>query len=190
MLYCLKLQPYIPFSQGVDNRLIQHLHLFFVGIILYQMRSGVRWQHGILLALCCVVAVLRTTSWPNCAVFTFLVAIMYFATCHGLRPLTWRPLIFFGTISYPLYLIHQNLGYIVIRAGYSHGWNGNAAIAAAFAIAVLMASVLTFTVERPANAFLRQVQRKKAKARTHACRLRRRGASPVNELGLLEPTGD
>jgi peptidoglycan/LPS O-acetylase OafA/YrhL len=61
-----------------------------------------------------------------------------------------------GTISYPLYLTHQNIGYVVIRAGYRLGLNPNVSVALAFGVALAIAAAITFTVERPAMALLRK----------------------------------
>jgi len=178
-----QLYPFVPLSHGMDLLLFRHLHLFFVGIVLYQMRSGMRARHGALLAVCLLAAIVRRTSWLDAGAFSLLAAAVFLASCRRTRLLTVRPLVFFGTISYPLYLLHQYLGYVVIRAGYERGWNGNVSVAAASAIAILVASILTFTIERPANVWLR-AKYKQWKAG--------RSAAPVVEAAIGAPgtTGD
>jgi peptidoglycan/LPS O-acetylase OafA/YrhL len=65
------------------------------------------------------------------------------------------PLVFLGTISYPLYLLHQNIGYVILRnlraQGVDYGW----ALALACVVALAAATALTFGVERPAQRRLR-----------------------------------
>jgi len=60
-----------------------------------------------------------------------------------------RWLVFLGTVSYPLYLLHQNIGYVIInglRARHvDYGW----AMLAATAASLAGACVLTFWIERP-----------------------------------------
>jgi peptidoglycan/LPS O-acetylase OafA/YrhL len=51
------------------------------------------------------------------------IAGVFAATRSWLRWLEVRPLLFLGTISYSLYLIHQNIGYVVLRACYARGFN-------------------------------------------------------------------
>lgn len=67
-----------------------------------------------------------------------------------------------GTISYPLYLVHQNLGYVVLRALRAEGWGYSAAIAVAAVLSIMVASALTFAVERPAMRALRSWQKRRA----------------------------
>ena len=65
-------------------------------------------------------------------------------------------LLFLGAISYSLYLVHQNVGYVVIRnldgAGVPH-WGS---VVVAFLLALAAATALNRLVERPAQAALRR----------------------------------
>jgi peptidoglycan/LPS O-acetylase OafA/YrhL len=54
-------------------------------------------------------------------------------------------------ISYPLYLVHATLGYIVIRAIYLSTGSLYLGIAAAFVVVVVLATLLHRYVERPGN---------------------------------------
>ena len=69
--------------------------------------------------------------------------------------LNTRPLVFLGTISYPLYLFHQNIGYAIIQQvrlhGVAYGW----ALAAAIAVSLGAATLLTYGVERPVQRLVR-----------------------------------
>jgi peptidoglycan/LPS O-acetylase OafA/YrhL len=73
-----------------------------------------------------------------------------------------RLLVALGTISYPLYLVHQNLGYVVMRALRAEGWGYGLAIGAATALSMAVAAGLTFSVERPAMRALRSWQKRRA----------------------------
>jgi peptidoglycan/LPS O-acetylase OafA/YrhL len=59
-------------------------------------------------------------------------------------------LVFLGTVSYPLYLLHQNIGYVVIRSLTAHGTAFPLAMLAAVALAFALAATVTYGVERPA----------------------------------------
>ena len=43
-------------------------------------------------------------------------AIVWLAFRQKLGFLEWKPLLFIGAISYPLFLLHQNIGFIILRA--------------------------------------------------------------------------
>ncbi len=65
-------------------------------------------------------------------------------------------LLWLGAISYPLYLVHQNVGYVVIHQLGLAGVGIEIAVVAATALAVLLAHVLHRHVEDPAQRWLRQ----------------------------------
>jgi peptidoglycan/LPS O-acetylase OafA/YrhL len=73
-----------------------------------------------------------------------------------------RLLVSLGTISYPLYLVHQNLGYVVLRALRASGCGYTLAVSAAAVLSLAAASTLTFGVERPAMRALRSWRRRRA----------------------------
>ncbi|MCK9686506.1 acyltransferase family protein [Scleromatobacter humisilvae] len=58
-------------------------------------------------------------------------------------------LVFLGTVSYPLYLLHQNIGYVIINRLRDHGFEYGWAVAIAFGVSLAAAAALTFGVERP-----------------------------------------
>ena len=68
-------------------------------------------------------------------------------------------LAYFGTISYTLYLLHENIGWVVIRESLARGLSFDASIGVALAVTVSLASLVTFAVERPAMSWIRQAYR-------------------------------
>ncbi len=75
---------------------------------------------------------------------------------NKLRFLCIRPLIYLGTISYSLYLIHQNISYALFRQLYELGVPQIVIFSICFAIALGLAHILTFAVERPAMQWIRR----------------------------------
>src|SRR5699024_12801843 len=84
-------------------------HMFIIGMMFYSI-----WQHGGSLRYYAVIALcifydLFFMSTEN-ALFTALFVATFFLVIHNrMQFLGSRVLVFFGTISYPLYLIHQNI---------------------------------------------------------------------------------
>src|SRR5581483_12200850 len=54
-----------------------------------------------------------------------------------------------AAISYPLYVVHALIGYVVIRIGIDLGLGYAASFLIAFALAIVMATALHLLVERP-----------------------------------------
>ncbi|MCJ2038171.1 acyltransferase [Methylobacterium sp. J-059] len=65
-------------------------------------------------------------------------------------------LVFLGAISYPLYLVHQILGYAIIRALEAGGWSSGSAILAAVLASVGLATVIRYAVETPGQRAIRR----------------------------------
>ena len=139
--------------------LLKFAHLFLAGILFYRLRfEGSTPLRHALLALC--FAAHAALHGLTAALF----AGAFFAAFYALAAdrLTWlaaRPLVFLGAISYSLYLVHQNIGYTVMRALGS--FPRPLQIAAAVALAVLLASALTFFIERPALRAIRDFFKKR-----------------------------
>lgn len=135
---------------------LRYIHLFAIGMALYQQQGVERIDPGwLLLVIGCWswhAAVDNPSGGTLVAAFTVM---MYLAT-HGQLPLlASRGLAYLGAISYPLYLVHQNVGYVIIRALNSRGWNANLSLLTALGMVVGLATLLSRCVERPALAAIK-----------------------------------
>ncbi|MES9971382.1 MAG: acyltransferase [Candidatus Thiodiazotropha sp.] len=68
---------------------------------------------------------------------------------------TTRPLLFLGSISYSLYLVHQNIGYVAINYFYSLSMDPLICIVLAISITILISTVLTLLIEKPSIKYIR-----------------------------------
>jgi len=92
---------------------------------------------------------------PGLAVAAGMVLLFALLVRRKAGLLNLSPLVFLGTVSYPLYLLHQNIGYVILRnlraQGVDYGW----ALALACVVTLAAATALTFGLERPAQRRLR-----------------------------------
>lgn len=65
-------------------------------------------------------------------------------------------LVYLGTISYTLYLLHQNIGYAVVRAAQTSGLSIEMGIGLAVAVSMTLATGVTYAVEKPSLKWIRQ----------------------------------
>jgi peptidoglycan/LPS O-acetylase OafA/YrhL len=141
---------------------LDHLHLFTPGIVIYLARDGWRASHLAMLAL----SYLATASdqhrqfGPDAvplhtAAVMAIGAVCWAATRWNWRPLEWRPAQFLGAISYTLYLVHANLGYVILHKAHHAGWNPNLTVAIATLASLCAAAAVTWGVEKPAMAWIR-----------------------------------
>jgi peptidoglycan/LPS O-acetylase OafA/YrhL len=136
---------------------LEYAPFFAAGILFYRVYRGQgsgRWNYSLIAAALALIFL----TWP------LDVALMIAAACvilwkvgrGGVAVLRFRPLLFFGTISYPLYLVHQRIGYAVLLALARHGWSPALRVAAASALVTGLATAITFVVERPAMHAIRR----------------------------------
>lgn len=81
-------------------------------------------------------------------------ALFYLFVYNMLNFLNNKILFFLGTISYPLYLIHQNLGYCMIKQFEIFGFSGIYIIVFLVLFFIGVATIITFYIEKPLSNIL------------------------------------
>ena len=137
---------------------LKYIGMFGLGILIY---DGRRRTDGKLVrslaAGCCLAAIALRSGTEAMWIDASLALVLWLAVNDRLPWLSARWLTFLGAISYTLYLIHQNVGYIVIMYLEKNGVHPVAAIMIAFGVALALAIALRHFVERPSLARLRRV---------------------------------
>lgn len=135
--------------------LLDYIALFSAGICFYLIKSGRAklTTYGVLAASTLSLFVQHPLNVAM--ILCVIYSIFYLAISGRLTFLAIKPLVFMGTISYSFYLIHQNIGYLIINKFYAHELSPIVGIATAFLVAFLLATFLTFTIEKPTMSYLR-----------------------------------
>lgn len=147
---------HVPDAVAVTNLLV-YGHLFFAGILFYNLRmKGHTWQRYAALALCLAVEFLVNEIAYGGPAVAILFGVFYLFITGRLGWLAQKPLVYLGIISYTLYLTHQYIGYVIID--YLFGFNVNAWVRLIVPLmcALLIASAITYGVERPAMEYIRK----------------------------------
>jgi peptidoglycan/LPS O-acetylase OafA/YrhL len=136
---------------------LHYAHLFALGVLLYHVHRSPPEQSNrsapafwLLAVACCLIQGL-VDSWTAAALIAGATVVVHAASIRQLSYLAWRPLVLLGTVSYSLYLIHQNVGYVVMRLLENRGLTPTQAVAAAVTISLVLAVGLSFGIEQPAQ---------------------------------------
>jgi len=166
--------------QGMPSRIamvltLQFLPYFVIGMLYYRIWAGQRsWQQQAPY-FAAALGVLAVTEMRDMLVVGFLLVGLFGLVLAGvLRFIAVRPLLWFGAISYPLYLVHENIGFVILLKAQAAGLDHWSALALALAIIVPLATVLHYGVEMPAGRWI--VARWSAHRRARAAEAR---ADPV-----------
>ncbi|MET0361406.1 MAG: acyltransferase, partial [Sphingobium sp.] len=150
------------FWQGMPTPMVELLVLqwipyFSLGIVCYRVWSGARrWVQQ----LPCLSAIFVTVAGTETA--DILLVAVVILSCFALmmegrlRWLCVRPLLWVGSISYSLYLVHQNVGFVVMLNGSRMGLPPLVSYILAMAVAFVLGALLNRYVERPAGRWIQQ----------------------------------
>lgn len=139
-----------------DLLFVKYAPLFISGMVLY------RWHaHGrppateqVLLYLAIGHCLLAYKA-PYSLFVLGCYATFALAVAGRLQLLACRPLLWLGSLSYTLYLVHQNIGYGMIDLAYANGLHGVIGVCLALATALTLAALIHHGVEKPCLAWFR-----------------------------------
>jgi peptidoglycan/LPS O-acetylase OafA/YrhL len=156
----LKLLWWLP--MGLSWRLgyvliIDYIPFFAIGVAAYRVWSGERrWIQQIPLLSIGFASVWIGGSAPFR--FVYLLSLISFIaiSMNWLRFIKNPLLIWFGAISYTLYLIHQHVGYAIMDVLQSAGIQGLAAVIITLPLVIYLAWLISHFVERPTLEMIRK----------------------------------
>lgn len=131
---------------------LRFVPFFVIGMALGRIWNGQRrWTQQVHVLGFAMLTLAMFETWDIVLAGAILIAIFSAMMTGRLRWICARPLLWVGSISYSLYLVHQNIGFVIMLI--CSRWGMNPWVG--FAVAVLTAFGLGYTlnrfVERPAQ---------------------------------------
>jgi len=137
--------------------MFQWFALFSIGICLYKISNK---KHNTFTFVNLTLSLLITIlifSFKSFIIYSCFTIILYLAVNNKMSFLRNKKLIFLGTISYSLYLIHQNIGYIIIRKGYQYDIHPIISITIAIIFTIGLSFLLNKYIEKPTGKFIKKI---------------------------------
>ncbi|MEM6979652.1 MAG: acyltransferase, partial [Planctomycetota bacterium] len=131
--------------------------LFAIGFLLYQFKTrvGSRWQNVIAMLVSAWVFHQIDHGKHNPAATALIVGVVAMAAYGKIPVLRWQPIMLISTISYPLYLCHNNIGCVLMHTFDGVGVPPWLCLVIAIAFSLSMAILITRRVEQPMTKWLR-----------------------------------
>ena len=141
--------------------LLDYIEFFAAGICFYKYKNKQHtlWTHILLSASLCSVCI----SYMHKNILLLLCFYVVFALIliNKAGVLRNTVIVYLGALSYSLYLVHQNIGYVIINEFYRQELNPIIGILAAVLFSIGLAHFLMTYIERPSLRFLREYYKKR-----------------------------
>jgi peptidoglycan/LPS O-acetylase OafA/YrhL len=145
--------------------LLDWIPWFAIGITVFLTlkEKTFKAKHAAVLLLA-LLAIAAKNQVPTLIAAPFTFALLFAASRSRVRLLAWGPLVFFGVISYPLYLVHEKIGWLIILKGEAFLPWPWLSIALAFICSVGLAIMLHKFIEGPSSKAIRALYKNSAAA--------------------------
>lgn len=142
--------------------ILKYAPLFLAGICFYRLMEGRHQARSLAFLALSLTSTLFIYSVAEFLVFTVLYGFFYLAVIGKLPFLRAGFLVFVGSISYSFYLLHQNIGFVVLNKGYELGWHPLFSVAVSISLTAALAWVFFRFIEKPSLRAIRHYYKSSA----------------------------
>lgn len=138
--------------------ILNYIPWFALGISIYLATSRQdrgKWGQPVLIAASAILCLLLVDSLFLTVLAVCLATAVFLAASGRASILRHRTLVWLGSISYPLYLLHENIGWSLLLRLRSLGIPTDVAILLGLTASLALATALTTLVEQPAMRWIR-----------------------------------
>ncbi len=139
--------------------LLDFVPLFAIGFLLYMIktRAGSTWKNILAIAFSAGVFHSIDHGKHNPAATILIIGLVTLCAYGKCPPLRFKPFVYVSTISYALYLCHNNLGCVIMYRLNHSGIPSNVCLLIAIVFSFSMAIIITNRVEQPLTRGLRSL---------------------------------
>ena len=134
---------------------LKYASFFLAGICFYRLAHNIHSRRNVFILLTSLLSTIYTHSINDFFFFLVFYGVFFLAISGHLKFLSVRPFVFLGTISYSLYLVHQNIGYVIINSFYQSERNPLVGIVVSITLSVTIATAFFYLIEKPSLAMIR-----------------------------------
>lgn len=136
----------------------KYIHLFIQGLLLYCI--GAKQGKPIWIYIFLTLSICYDLLWFPVSYFVFNLLLIIVMLVVQLADVSLKKkgfFVFIGSISFPLYLLHQNIGYLIIRFMEQHGLTNEIWIIVPIAAMIFLAWLVSVLIEKPISNALKRL---------------------------------
>lgn len=134
----------------------QYVAFFMAGVGFFKIANQQHSRTTYIFILGSLASTFIVYSVLEGLLFSFFYLVFYLAVMGKMQFLAKKPLIFLGSISYALYLLHQNIGYAILLQAREFGLPATLSIALTTGAVIILAYLATTWVEQPSIKWIRK----------------------------------
>jgi peptidoglycan/LPS O-acetylase OafA/YrhL len=129
--------------------ILKSIPFFTAGICFFKIKNTRENYQTYVALILSLLATIPIYGLEYFYVFIGMFLLFYLLITDFLKFLNNKYFIYLGGISYSLYLLHQNIGYIIINEMYKYQLPGWLAISSALFATISLSIIFTYKIERP-----------------------------------------
>ncbi len=144
----------LPFGAYFLN--LEYGMFFLAGMLFYKLKFDKgNWIEHLMICTCLLIGYWTHQSVGSLYVFLVIFTLFYLFIYDKLKVVSCKPLMFLGYISYPLYLLHQNIGSYIMNTLESYNIQEYIVIIITICLLIILAWAVTRYIEKPILKYLR-----------------------------------
>ena len=146
--------------------ILEEIPWFAIGISVYlavNRKGSGAWRQTLYTLVPAIVALWICQTALVAILAIAIATVVYLAAQSRLTFLQFKPIVWLGTVSYPLYLLHENIGWSLMLQLQKMGLSMDITIFITLCVSLSLAAAVTFWVEQPAMRWIRSRYKNRAK---------------------------
>lgn len=134
---------------------INYVSFFLLGVVTYKLKSECLRYRNVLQILLIFTMLFINSENEDFIVYCFIYILFLLGVYDVLKFLKFKIFIFMGEISYSLYLVHQNIGYVIITKMMNADISKLAAALVAFIVSLFLAKLMYTYIELKLSKYIK-----------------------------------